>query len=130
MLRALAKLPDVEGHFYRGSILAADELKAAYYAGRQVQWTAFTSTSKRQSTALKMAGPTGTILCIKAWTGKDISDFSLYKHEREVLMLPNRTFVVMKQSTRPFSVDASSGTKVTMPTIELIEVRKGDKLVA
>lgn len=128
MLRALRKLPDADGSFYRGSTMKLSDLKLNYVTGRLVRLAAFTSTSRSVEMAMAMAGPDGTILQIRAFTGKDISNFSLYSAEQEVLMVPNKSFIVTKRSQKTFVLKDAS-TK-TMPCIDLCEVRTGEQLRA
>lgn len=96
---ALKKLPNFNGRVYRGS---NNVLKAAEYKlGREVTWSAFSSTSAAERVALQFAGPTGLIFVMDVSCGKDISAFSALPSEQEVLLPPNAVLVVSKNSICP-----------------------------
>lgn len=60
---------------------------------------AFISTSKDEGEAKKCAGPTGTVFCINSLSGRDITVFSVYNTEKEVLMAPFTSFITEKIET-------------------------------
>jgi hypothetical protein len=57
-------------------------------------WKNFTSTSLNAEIAAKFKNTNGTIFHIKSISGKDISLFSIYEAEKEVLFLPFTYFFV------------------------------------
>jgi hypothetical protein len=89
---ALAKLPDYVGDVKRGTDLPENVL-AIYQPGNIVSDPAFLSTSKKT----EYSGPHR--LLIHSKTGKDISTFSNFGSEDEVLFRPDVKFRVIKRTT-------------------------------
>lgn len=94
MTSALRKLPDFEGRVFRGS----DSLKKAaeYTVGCKVTWSAFSSSSASEKVALLFSGEKGLMFKIDITKGKDISAFSKFSEEQEVLLPPNCKLFVAK----------------------------------
>lgn len=111
LLSGLQKLPNFTGTVYRALDKSLSSLSKQYRAGSQVVWVAFTSTTKVRSklesvknlyfffffedTMLAFSGQTeGTWMILSVCEGKDISSFSVYPNESEILLLPNSIFSV------------------------------------
>jgi hypothetical protein len=93
VISALRKLPDYQGFVYRGNN-SPEIVKKEYTVGREIFWSAFTSTTTEMSTARSFAGKDGVVFKIKIHSGKVISMFSVLGGENEVLLPPNSCFVV------------------------------------
>ncbi|MEV6341912.1 ADP-ribosyltransferase [Actinoplanes sp. NPDC051851] len=89
---ALAKLPSTPGVTYRGATYS-DELLANYNVGQIVTERAFTSTSADILVADNFSG--NTLITITGRNGKEISGFSDFAHESEVLYDKGTQFKVI-----------------------------------
>lgn len=91
----LAKLPKYRGLSSRGVSLSEDRLKAAlstYHEGAVIEESAFVSSS----TGGRAAFSGNLYFRIQGKRGVDVSSFSHYKNEREVLFAPGTRFRVDK----------------------------------
>ena len=95
---ALKKLPDFCGIVWRGSTNAFVAQK--YQKGTVVTWSAFSSTSTNEHTAKKFAGKDGLLFRIEAVSAKDISLFSVFPEESEVIFPPNSELFVVQDARR------------------------------
>ena len=89
---------------YRGANLTVemiDEFKRA--VGRDIQFPAFTSTSKRVEVAEQFGNTLFIIKLFFAQNAKDISYLSYYPNEQEVLLRANYPFTVQEVKTHPSS---------------------------
>eukprot|EP01106_Pelomyxa_sp_JSP_P017275 TRINITY_DN6915_c0_g1_i1.p2 TRINITY_DN6915_c0_g1~~TRINITY_DN6915_c0_g1_i1.p2 ORF type:complete len:185 (+),score=42.81 TRINITY_DN6915_c0_g1_i1:597-1151(+) len=96
---ALALLPDFEGVVFRGVDQAMLQMvKHEYYLERPVGWSSFSSatineTIARSSFTGGQSGQ-GVLFKIKVLHGRQLSMFSPYPDEDEVLLCPNSKFLV------------------------------------
>jgi len=100
LLSGLNKLPMKKERVYRALDKPITSLSKQYKKDSKLCWIGFTSTSlnreimnsfvDKQNNQIK----NGTYLMIDAIEGKDISLFSLYPEESEVILLPNSFFIV------------------------------------
>jgi hypothetical protein len=97
LLSALNKLPNFSGEVFRGLKEEITSLSKLYQQHNNVCWVALTSTTKNQKTALGFG--TGTLFSIKILEGKDISQFSMFSDEGEVVLLPNSVCSVVEVLT-------------------------------
>lgn len=120
LFSALNKLPDIEARVYRGVSDTTGFIKQNYVIGREIHWSAFSSTSMDESVARSFAsnGPNGVLFKIHVFNAKDISHYSIVNHERELLLSPNMNLFVAQVSTEP------SGLLV----VELVQ-KKSEKLI-
>ena len=91
ILAGMRRLPAYEGIVYRGRAVPPRIMRAMYFQGLHVKWCAFTSTTLRLERALAAAQNKGTVFRIRTWAGKDISSFSAFATEEEILIPPNRS---------------------------------------
>eukprot|EP01124_Arcella_intermedia_P012403 TRINITY_DN18751_c0_g1_i1.p1 TRINITY_DN18751_c0_g1~~TRINITY_DN18751_c0_g1_i1.p1 ORF type:complete len:666 (+),score=140.14 TRINITY_DN18751_c0_g1_i1:23-2020(+) len=93
----LQKLPDYKGTVYRGvkDVLFSKHPNEIYKVGKGVVWVTVTSTSQNPEVPQSfLKKGDGTLCRIEVIEGKDISQLSFYKKEKEVLLLPNSYFEV------------------------------------
>jgi len=92
LMQAMSKIPDTPTVVYRGMQMQDEDARKHYGEAVIVNWTAFTSTSRK----IQIAATFGRVVCqITCLTGKDIDKFSPFPEE-EILLLPNITYVVTK----------------------------------
>lgn len=91
-MKSLNHLPNYLGVVHRG----ISNLRLGDYqkVGDCFYWKSFTSTSTRKELADFYRRRVGTVFHINSLTGKDISLFSIYEHEKEVLFYPFTFFLV------------------------------------
>jgi len=106
LLNALDKIPSMDVTVYRG-IPKNNEQQVTwnYKSGRKILWSGFTSTTTDLQSAKVFAGAEGIIFKIKALGVKNISPYSFYPREKEVMLLPNTILIV----TSPLTKDKNSG---------------------
>jgi len=120
LLSGLNKLPMIKERVYRALDKPVTSLSNQYQKDSKLCWIGFTSTSlkreimnsfvHKQNNEIK----NGTYMMIDIIEGKDISLFSLYPEESEILLLPNSYFTLKDILTDhwkqllglPLSVDA------------------------
>lgn len=90
---------------YRG-MPGAGRLVRDYTPGRTIKWRAFSSTTTDMDVAMEFGNACDNLVFrINACCGKQISMFSAFGDEREVLLLPGAQFKVMSQPyVGPFGV--------------------------
>lgn len=100
LLRALDNLPAFQGTVYRGGNRGIDQQTVAkeYSIGRTVQWAAFSSTTKdvRQARCF-VNRKQGVLFKLRVFSGRDISAYSFFPTEDEILLSPNSRFVVTSE---------------------------------
>jgi hypothetical protein len=113
LMRALDQLPAYTGTVYRGGNTGLDQavVRREYKLGRTVQWAAFSSTS----TSLAAVKPfvergKGVIFKLNVTSGRDISAYSYFPKENEILLSPNTRLVV----TSNLYVDNEGYTRIDM----------------
>ena len=99
LLRALAKLPPyAELGLVRGVKLDLCANDSRYVPGQQFRWWGFTSCSLDSEVVKDFSRPEdggiGTIFSIACEIGRDVSAYSAYNEEMEVLLPPGITMVV------------------------------------
>lgn len=101
--KGLEKLESTKSNpVYRGMALPRQDILKNYAEGKTVGYKAFTSTSDDREKALSFAKDNvdqekvGVLFTIKQSNGKDVSQFSSVKSEKEILLLPGATLAVDK----------------------------------
>ena len=100
LMRALDQLPPFQGKVYRGGNKGLDQetVKKEYAVGRPVQWAAFSSATTDVTAAKEFVEKdVGVIFKLAVVSGRDISAFSYFPKENEVLLSPNTRFVVTSE---------------------------------
>jgi len=95
-LTALHKITPVTATLYRGVGKEAVGAVPQYVEKRPIQWSGFTSTTPRLEKAMEFARDGGVVFCMKVIYGRDISMYSLFPEEEEIVLSPNSKFVVSK----------------------------------
>lgn len=85
LLTALGKLPPVKKQIWRG---ASVEEGAIFADGDVHIWWTINSCSKDLGVIETFLGQSGTIFSIDAVEGKDITEFSMFLLEKEVVLMP------------------------------------------
>ncbi len=98
--RALEKLPPYEGLVVRGSDIPP-EMLARYRPGEVITEHAFLSTSLNPAVARSSAFAGNVEFRIVSLTGRDISSFSRFSAEQEVLFPSGTKFYVVSKSVDP-----------------------------
>lgn len=97
---ALSKLPPYEGSVVRGTNLPPEVL-ARYRPGEYVIEKAFLSTTKDPVVAQSAAFAGNVEFRIVSVTGRDISAFSMFPAEQEVLFSAHTRFLVLRKTIDP-----------------------------
>ena len=100
--RALDKLPPYEGPVFRGTDLPPDVL-AQYQPGAAVTEPAFFSTSINPAVPQSTAFAGNVEFRVLSRTGRDISSFSMFPTEQEVLFPTGVTFYVLDRRSDPLT---------------------------
>jgi len=100
--RALEKLPPYAGPVVRGTDLPAHVL-AAYQPDAVITEAAFLSTSMEPGVAQSSAFAGNVEFRILSKTGRDISSFSLFPSEKEVLFPNGAMFYVLTRTADPLT---------------------------
>ncbi len=105
--RAMKQLPPYKGTVYRGLAVDLDEL-GAWTVSKEVVFGTMTSTSKKEATARKFAAentkpekPIQLVYIIPDSGGRDISEFSQYKVEDEIMVPAGTRFTVSDIKPKP-----------------------------
>jgi len=96
LIKGLNKLPNIETKVYRGinKRVSSDPMNQ-YKIGSQIVWVAFSSTSKSKDQISNFSDKDqGTWMILSITEGKNISFFSMFPSEEEILLLPNSYFRV------------------------------------
>jgi len=99
LMRGLELLPSIRAEVYRGipGIPSVIELLDSKYSeGKEIYWSAFTSTSTNLQRAKNFAGPRGVIFRIRVFSGRLVHAYSAFPDEEEVLLSPNICLIVTK----------------------------------
>jgi ADP-ribosyltransferase exoenzyme len=99
---ALRKLPAYDGTVVRGTDLPP-EVIAQYQPGEVITEKAFLSTTMNPTVAQSTAFAGNAEFRILSRTGRDISSFSVFPTEREVLFPPGAHFYVMSRTVDPLT---------------------------
>jgi hypothetical protein len=100
--RALDKLPPYEGPVVRGTDLPPDVL-AQYQPGAAVTESAFFSSSINPAVPQSTAFAGNVEFRVLSRTGRDISSFSMFPTEQEVLFPTGVTFYVLDRRSDPLT---------------------------
>ncbi|CAF5221276.1 unnamed protein product, partial [Rotaria magnacalcarata] len=97
ILTGLARLPTNQHRVYRGVTLANDD---QYRQGNTIVWWGFSSCSTKRNISEHeiFLNETGkkTLFIIDCITGRDISQYSIFQKEKEILLLPATTLQVIR----------------------------------
>ncbi len=99
---ALEKLPAYDGPVVRGTDLSPDVL-ARYQPGKFISESAFLSTTADPVVAQSSAFAGNVEFRIVSSTGRDISSFSLFPDEQEVLFRAGTNFFVLDKTVEPLT---------------------------
>ena len=84
-ITALNRLPSFKGTVWRGTSERINFIPADYAIQT---WWAITSTSKNLKFIEPFLGETGTLYAIETINGKDVSQYSAFPNEQEVILMP------------------------------------------
>lgn len=99
LIQTLKKLANFVGVTHRGvRDFRFSTLK--FKVGDVFNWKSFTSSSASLEVSMKFIGKCGSIFHINCLSGRDISAFSFYPKEEEVLLLPFTYFIVDRMETQ------------------------------
>ena len=79
------------GIVYRG----VKDFSVKYTVGQRIYWPRMSSFSKSKEIASRFLNENGTLFEVEVISAKDISKFSVFPKEEEVLLMPNTAFEVM-----------------------------------
>jgi len=98
LLRGLNKLPAFVGDVYRG-MCGKEQVVREYKKGRPIQWGAFSSCTTTYETTKAFTNQLeGVIFKIALQSGRQISSYSFFPSEDEVLLLCTSKFVVTSEA--------------------------------
>lgn len=97
---ALSKLPAFEGSVVRGTNLPPEVL-AQYRPGEYIVEKAFLSTTRDPVVAQSSAFAGNVEFRIVSFTGRDVSAFSMYPAELEILFPANTRFLILRKTIDP-----------------------------
>lgn len=97
LMTALGKLPSYQGSVWRG---VHGDVAHKYKAGTTIRWWAFNSCTKAASITQRFVKQEAknekfTMFMIECLSGKDISAFSEFEDEKEILLLPGTRLEVI-----------------------------------
>ena len=97
LVTALRKLPSVHGDVWR---ILKNDVSNAYSANHRFRWPSLTSCSRNVHKAIQFSNPNGenTLFKISVINGKNISRYSKYRDEEEILLIPDTEFSVIGSS--------------------------------
>ena len=123
MLTALGKMPKrTEQKFYRGRPESWSDVRKIYKPGREVVWSGITSCTPDIDQASYIASwDQGCVLELTLFKVHDISRFSFYPNEKEVLLAPNTKLVVLADG-RTEKRTASDGQEFVVKFILMQQV--------
>jgi len=133
LLSGINKLPMKKETAYRVLDRPITELSKQYQKGSKICWIGFTSTILSKDVMkyfVDEQNKKGTFMMINIIEGRDISAFSLFPDEAELLLLPNSQFMVdeilsdqmKKQFDIPSTMDGIVLSQLTTPQHLLIKV--------
>ncbi|CAF3678107.1 unnamed protein product [Rotaria socialis] len=94
-ITALEKLPSCERVIWRG---VAGDVGSAFVDNDLQTWWSVNSCSKALNVVEIYLGDTGTVFAVDAKNGKDITSFSAFQEEQEVILMPGSRFLVKSKS--------------------------------
>ncbi|CAF2972533.1 unnamed protein product [Rotaria sp. Silwood2] len=94
-ITALEKLPSCHIVVWRG---VADDVGSAFVDNDVQIWWSVNSCSRALNVVEVYLGDKGTVFAIDAVNGKDVSAFSVFKEEQEVILMPGSRFCVKSKS--------------------------------
>ena len=95
-ISALEKLPSLPITMWRG---ITDNIRGSdFVEGQMCTWSSINSCSSDVKVAGFYVGPGGTLFCIHALNGKDITKFSANQDENEVILMPGTCLRVKSAS--------------------------------
>lgn len=104
LLNGLEKLPAYAGTVYRGVKL---DLSEVYRVGEETHFWAFSSATQDGAVLEdeSFLGSVGdrSLLCIDQMSGRDVSRYSAYQSEKEMLLLPGYKYRIMNCTALPGS---------------------------
>jgi len=126
LVSGLNKLDNTEAVVYRAIDKPLSQLSNRYKLGSKICWVSFTSTSLDMNIMknfMNKSKTEGTFMQINVTEGKNISEFSLFPDEKELLLLPNSYFSVnevisnnmKKLLSLPLSIDGIILSQISTP---------------
>jgi len=94
-MTALQKLPSCKIVAWRGVV---GDVGSAFTDNDMQTWWSVNSCSKALNVVELYLGEKGTVFAIDATNGKDISEFSTFQEEQEVILMPGSRFRVKSKS--------------------------------
>ena len=94
-INALEKLPACDIVAWRGVV---GDVGSVFVENDMQTWWSINSCSKALNVVEVYLGDTGTVFAIDATNGKDISAFSVFQQEQEVILMPGSRFRVKSKS--------------------------------
>jgi hypothetical protein len=125
LIKGLNKLPNYTGTVYRGikNLKLTNDMK--YQKDKNIVWVAFTSTTTSFNVMKEQFVPEcGTRIILYVEEGKDISNFSNFPYESEILLLPNTQFRVIDPT---ISSDFENVVSIDKPEIVYIALKQETK---
>merc|ERR1712039_639345 len=101
LLASMRKLPKVSARvLHRGAQLEASALGKQCMEGEEFVWSGFSSTTKHVSAMKDFLGKDGPrvmwiLEMMPTFLGRDLSEFSFFDNEREILLAPQLEFKVV-----------------------------------
>jgi hypothetical protein len=97
---ALKNLPPTKATVWRG---VGYDAALTFVAGEVYAWWSITSCSKYNNIAQKYLGESGTLFLIETTQGRDISMFSAFPDEQEVILMPGTRVRAKNPSDNPIA---------------------------
>eukprot|EP00906_Rhabdomonas_costata_P002037 RCo003198 len=124
--RELRALPPFVGTVFRG--VRARLPASMFTPGMIVTWPSPSSTSADPQVARSFLGtsvrPQGTLFVVESSTGRDISAFSRYSHEAEVLFRPGCQFRVEPPLSRGFVLVLERALGCVLEDVTIVSLRE------
>ncbi|CAF1488396.1 unnamed protein product [Adineta ricciae] len=109
---ALNKLPVVKGNIWRG---LREDVSNMYYTGLELTWWSVNSCSLSINIIKHFLGPTSTLFLIEAENGRNMSGYTKFENENEVILPPGTRLRVVSNA-----LDHDGGLHV-IHTMEITE---------
>ena len=128
-MTALEKLPSLEITVWRG---VADDVGSIFVYNDVQTWWSVNSCSRALNVVQIYLGATGPVFAINAIQGKDVSAYSVFQEEQEVILMPGTLLCVKSNSlnfeNRLFIVHLEEqGSKSVEETQRLVRVTDATK---
>jgi hypothetical protein len=123
LLKGLNKLDNISQTVFRAlNIPVLTMENTQYKSGALIVWITFTSTSKGKNQLAAFSGgkDKGTWFIIEITEGKDISPFSMFPAEAEVLLLPNCYLKVESIMTN----EMKSLMNINLPDLNVLQLKQ------